>query len=95
MTDYPVDYAKGDDVRQAKSRKDETKLKFDGFVRVTEATSPAADDVKSPSYTELQEQAKALQELGHTDLKATGTYDELLANVSNAQADQDELEELK
>lgn len=85
MTDktYPVDYRKGDEVRQARSRKDETKLKFDGFRPVSAAAIvPQADpDEREPSYQELQAQAKELQELGH-DLKATGRYEDLLEAVT-------------
>jgi hypothetical protein len=97
MTDttYPVDYGKGDEVRQAHSRKDETKLKFDGF----RPLSPAATvphvidepDHREPSYAALQEQAKALQELGYA-VPANLPYEDLLAAVTDAAADRAKIE---
>lgn len=89
-TTYPVLYVKDDAERHAYSAKDEVRLRFEGFAKRADVV--ADEDSNEPTYAELQAHAKELQDKGH-DLKATGSYDELYAAVTEAQSDQNELEE--
>ena len=66
-------------------------LKFRGFKPVDVA--PAADE-KEPTYAELQAQARDLKDKGH-DLKASGSYDDLLEAVTLAQEAQNEFDALE
>lgn len=89
MTYVPKTFAKGDVTEVAVSARQAVALKFKGYKEVE--AKPAAADEKEPAYAELVAQAKDLQSKGH-DLKASGSYDDLLSAVTLAQVDQNEID---
>ena len=60
MADYPKTYVKGDNTRVAHNRRDEVKLKFDGFrvVEEPEAEEAAAPEVEATEAPAAKSTAK-------------------------------------